>query len=1224
MVNFRHMEVEFVTEETSDDENFGFDDGSEDYLNFDGERCGICMDVVIDRGVLDCCQHWFCFDCIDNWATITSLCPLCQNEFQLITCVPVYDTVGGNKTDDETSPRDDDWFIEGKSNNVSFPSYYIDENAVVCMDGNGCKIRSGSVSIEADSDIDTSIACDSCDKWYHAFCVGFDPEGSCDSSWLCPRCNDKGPNELDNVSLRKSYLNSLEVANCGFVDGASLSGRVLVSVADDGETAVVVSLIDENQESSQSASAFCKDKNMGNTFLPSSMCSSPKPEAVSGDKESVEPNSCEQGTAELNFSRDNHGSSSHDDVLPAELNTNADGVVEVAPGHLKETMTESGLDLDLDMKDNHVAEDKVPQLSEPNNRSQDPKPEKATPDDVVDNMMADEKLAITGITCAKRKYRDNRNAEGRTEANIEVKIPRKKMKAEKNSQPISNIMDQTAALVRDESTTISRQKRLREKENASLDIRDIVQGSYRKSLKKPGHRNSSDTTCKEGESAAGLRVKKIVRRAGDDKESSTLVQELRQKIREAVRNKSSEELVGKNRFDPKLLDAFRAALAGSGADIRKPPLDVRAKRSLLQKGKVRESLTKKIYGAGGKRKRAWTRECEVEFWKHRCMKISKPEKIQALKSVLDVLRDNNLQEKKTPENEEEETKGSILSRVYLADTSVFPRNNDIKPVANLRAAGAPKPKKESSLTGNNSIPSTSNQSDANSLRLCSSSQLKVLPLDGKETKKSVTEVKSALGGKKVPLDKEKTTKSDMAKGDKRQWALELLARKTAVPGKNMQEKEDDNAILKGNFTLLAQLPKEMRPVLAASRHNKIPVSVRQIQLYRLTEHFLKKANVSVVCRSAETELAVADAVNIEKQVADRSHSKLVYLNLCSQELSRRADDINSSSDAATEESNNNNNNNIDSSPLDLGVEEALRRAGLVSDSPPTSPNHPTDDITNDNNNNNYKVCSADSSDDEGPENVIEAEPHSELDIYGDFEYSLEDDDFIGAGSLSTNSKPQPEPPKLKLLFSSIKPEKSDEKALAELSGPVESRNDVGTGGPDLDNSKDEGLIRNSAVDDSEKELLMAECEELYGPDKEPLVEKYPLAVSDNKPFDGLSEENGSNKRLGQIQSPSNIKDKNNAVKKDRTAKADTKPLESSMIMKKVEAYIKEHVRPLCKSGVITVEQYRWAVGKTTEKVMKYHSKEKNANFLIKEGEKVKKLAEQYVEASQQLTKCKPS
>lgn len=72
---------------------------------------------------------------------------------------------------------------------------------------------------------------------------------------------------------------------------------------------------------------------------------------------------------------------------------------------------------------------------------------------------------------------------------------------------------------------------------------------------------------------------------------------------------------------------------------------------------------------------------------------------------------------------------------------------------------------------------------------------------------------------------------------------------------------------------------------------------------------------------------------------------------------------------------------------------------------------------------------------------------------------------------------------------------------------------------------------------------------------------------------------------------------------------------TSSYLMQVEAYIKEHIRPLCKSGVITVDQYRWAVGKTSEKVMKHHSKAKNANFLIKEGEKVKKLAEQYVETA---------
>ncbi|GER32577.1 BZIP transcription factor [Striga asiatica] len=97
----------------------------------------------------------------------------------------------------------------------------IEEDAVVCVGGNDYKIRSGSVSIDVDSDIAASIAYDSCDKWYHVFCVGFDPEGRCACSWLWPRC----------------------------IDTMSLSGRVLVSIVDVGETAVDVSLSDENQES---------------------------------------------------------------------------------------------------------------------------------------------------------------------------------------------------------------------------------------------------------------------------------------------------------------------------------------------------------------------------------------------------------------------------------------------------------------------------------------------------------------------------------------------------------------------------------------------------------------------------------------------------------------------------------------------------------------------------------------------------------------------------------------------------------------------------------------------------------------------------------------------------------------------------------------------------------------------------------------------------------------
>ncbi|PIN20145.1 hypothetical protein CDL12_07161 [Handroanthus impetiginosus] len=1285
------MEVELVTDETSEDENYVLDDNSEDYLNFEGERCGICMDVVIDRGVLDCCPHWFCFACIDNWATITSLCPLCQNEFQLITCVPVHDTVGGNKTDDDINPRDDDWFIEGKNNTLSFPSYYIDENAVVCLDGDGCKIRSGSVSIEGDPDIDTSIACDSCDKWYHAFCVGFDPEGTCDGSWLCPRCTiNKGLQKSDRVSIpRKSYQSGVEIADGDCPTDASFSGRVSVSVADDGETAVVISLIEGNQETQESnESVVRKSRDMEST-LSSTIYNMPKSEALPGNRSSVEHNTGQE-EMEVSLSCDNCYGSSHS-KSPARLND----AVNSAPIYVNNKMVNSGLDLDLgllmdsDMKDSDRADNHVPGAVERNGKPADPLPaENMVPNEMevlsLKSMTPDKKESITGISGAKRKHRDSRNADvGVRESNVDAKFSRKKIKAERNSQLIS-LVDQTAVSDLDQSNSSfsgssSRDGTFKcksEKENGTSDIMDIVQGTDRKSLKQLGHKNSSNKAVKESESVAGLRLKKIMRRAGDDKDSQVLVQELRKKIREAVRNKPSEE-VGRKLFDPKLLDAFRAALAGSGAENRKPAVDLKAKRSLLQKGKVRESLTKKIYGTGGKRRRAWTRECEVEFWKHRCIKTSKPEKIQTLKSVLDLLRDNSDNSRKKIPGNEGEAKGSILSRLYLADTSVFPRQNDIKPVSVLKAVAAPEEKRESGLTDKVSTPLRIDQSVRIPQKQNSVSQVSVPPLDDNGAKKSVKDMKAetasidahqkrnsrgasspALGDMKVPSEKDMTSKSDI-KGDKRKWALEVLARRTAASATNTQAKEEDNMILKGNYPLLAQLPKEMRPVLAPSHHNKVPASIRQAQLYRLTEHFLKKANLSVVCGSAEMELAVADAVNIEKLVADRSNSKLVYLNLCSQELLRRSDDVNSdrakeakpcsTSDCLSDEVLEENNN----SSLDLEVDEALKKTGLMSGSPPNSPKNPMEDINN-------EVGSLEKTDEEGPDNVIEVDSHPELDIYGDFEYNLEDDDFIGAGSLNI-SKLQPDPPKIKMLFSSLKPEKldgipdhpdhdvpTDVEALAGSSGVTGSENKT-TGGSTVDGRVEECLLQNSSVDSDE------ECEELYGPDKEPLIQKYPDAVSMaqfeqniNNELPGGNGDYNSNymqknsqqssedhaeklevslEKLevtaadGSKQSPSNVQERENMIKMEKTTKCDTKqPEHSSMVMKKVEAYIKEHMRPLCKSGVITVEQYRWAVAKTTEKVMKYHSKEKNANFLIKEGEKVKKLAEQYVEAAQHKAK----
>lgn len=820
-------------------------------------------------------------------------------------------------------------------------------------------------------------------------------------------------------------------------------------------------------------------------------------------------------------------------------------------------------------------------------------------------------------------------------------VSAKKIKAESSSGVI-HVKEQTDDSVSDDSQITTSLvagpedgnfRCTSRKDHATADIRDIVHETSRRTLR----RKSS----KEGENAAGLRVKKIMRRSTEDNKSAMVVQKLRKEIRDAIRNKSSKDL-GNNLFDPKLLAAFRAVVAGTTTENRKPPpLDLQAKKLVLQKGKIRENLTKKIYGIGGRRKRAWTRDCEIEFWKHRCLKVSKPEKIETLKSVLNLLR-------KSPgitEIKQENDTGpssSILSRLYLADASVFPRKDDIKPLSAFKATGILEQSKGPTSTEKASTPFPADSSvlvDSKGAK-CTLPSIKGESASSKAHLNEDPQRSSKSRSSGPPLNSQKETvgKADLRKIDKRKWALEVLARKATVSGKNAGQGQEDNALLKGNFPLLAQLPADMRPVLAPSRHNKIPLSVRQTQLQRLTEHFLRKTNLPVTRRTAEIELAVVDAVNVEKEVADRSSSKLVYVNLCSQALLHKSDNVISASapdsnPSPTSDVTNDLSEVANSISSSSEVDEALRNAGLLSDSPPSSPYNQKDA--------KEKVDPSENIN-EGPDSVFEIDTQPELDIYGDFEYDLEEEDFIGASALKI-SKVEREESKIKVVFSTLdsnRPNgswKFEDHEAPETSGPSNA-----------DNLTDKCLPQKS-LDEGSEEPLLEECEELYGPDKEPLISKFPESASFKPlelPPNNLAPKEKDQKlnileKASEVQSKrcsdnlvtatclhnaSGGKDSSNQAQKSERKEKSRDDLKNqpdkSSVCKKVESYIKEHIRPLCKSGVITVEQYRWAVGKTTEKIMKYHSKDTNANFLIKEGEKVKKLAEQYVETAQKVEKAK--
>ncbi|CAI9094335.1 OLC1v1030059C1 [Oldenlandia corymbosa var. corymbosa] len=1226
------MDVELVTES---DEGFMVHDNNADYTNFEGERCGICMDTVIDRGVLDCCQHWFCFTCIDNWATITNLCPLCQNAFQLITCVPVYDTVG-NKTDENSYSRDDDdWCIEGQNNTLSFPSYYIDENAVVCLEGDGCKIRSRSVTLEADSVLDTSIACDGCDVWYHAFCVGFDPDGTYVNSWHCPRClNNQMPRDYsDDVPV--TMLGNQPGPDAGGGDSsgeASFLGKVSVSIADAGETAIVVSRVDENQGSLEPSGGLpildsITNKN-GDALVLSSVFDVAKP----------------QEPASIVVSRKQISGSEKLGLLSSQ--NECFSLASPSPSHTADARTEdpsSGSAL-VESMANVLVDDQVHGMVLEKSSLQQVLPDDEIAPDKAEilvggSMKPYEQVDIASANGVKRKNKDTRiPGVGVNRAEIEADIPLKKVKLKAREAKNRLVPSKDYSSGSDEDAES-------EKIGVSFDIMNIVQGSGHKRRKLAASTNS---TSKEGENSVRLRVKKIMRRTGDDADASQLVQNLRKEIRDAVRNKSSKE-IGENIFDPTLLAAFRAAVAGPVAeDSKKPPVDLKAKKALLQKGKVRENLTKKIYGVGGRRKRAWTRDCEVEFWKHRCEKVSRPEKVQTLKSVLDLLK-NDTGNKEIKHDKDGEA-SSILSRLYLADTSIFPRKDDIRPISVLRNDGIPEKNKEQNLPQNlekNPVKNEVSKTIVDTSTECTQPKKGVSGLktesasaksQNKHTERPST---SQLGSSKLSSQSETSGASNGKKSDMRKWALELLARKTATTN-GPREKEEDSIMLKGNFPLLAQLPKDMRPVLAPTHHNKIPVSVRQAQLYRLAELFLRKANLPVISITAETELAVADAVNIEKEVANRSNSKLVYVNLCSQELSRRSDCVNLSREETAPTSpapidQPEEKNDTADTASHLEVDEALKLAGL-SDTPPSSPCQPLEEYED------SGLLQHNNDDDEL--NVFEMDAQPELDIYGDFEYNLEDDDLIAANVVKTSNPPE-EGSRMKLLFSTLNLEKSNGSPhISDLEGSACNKPvalsfgydcPIETGSSNRESVENANQPQAKLPDEECAELSLAECEELYGPDKEPLVVKYPeratmqpCEVMDDKGTRNGNECNGINKadkesepeKEGAHESASSHNHPHNAEqthwkKKSSTASSDKQSDAYNFVSKKVEAYVKEHIRPLCKSGVITVEQYRWAVGKTTEKVMKFHSKDKNANFLIKEGEKVKKLAERYVETAQQ-------
>ncbi|PKA45738.1 Uncharacterized protein AXF42_Ash011079 [Apostasia shenzhenica] len=1330
------MDLEVSTDDESeatflDDEDCNVDS------EFD-ERCGICLDIVIDRGVLDCCDHWFCFACIDNWATITNLCPICKSDFQLITCLPVFDTIGCLRSEKHALSSNADWCVQGKNNTLSFPSYYISEDIVRCLEGDQCKMRSGSQIAGDDLTCDTSIACDSCDIWYHALCVGFNPELAFEKSWLCPRCiSNEVQCKSDAVSLPNlgKYAAQQSAATEWPVD-PFLLGKVSVSVADAGETALVVSLIDGQQKASSKNSILARldadiedETVVGESELQANddyyiqlssknlVCSPDKGvhvSAVDADINSeaffdilpeimdVHPDiDLKEPSFMSSFSEDASMMKQRNDIsdslllpsifqdMPLPLCYSAGRGDDDKHLNMEETRTDSfnsdvcedlpkvACDLpsakdELNSKSGEMVHVSMA-ASSPSAENLDTGSCKDMELDMCQNNRKAGKLILKHRMDQPYTIKVNQINDCHASSDFQAHNFTKKLKSEGTSKMLPP-QSQCVVPLSDSSHGFSRNNgdasfRSAKPENAETsDIMSIVQENDCASHEMPVNMTDACKLRDKKDGICGLRVKKILRNVGDKKETSILAQKLGKEIREVVHKKGLKDIGKNNALDERLLEAFRSAMVKPKIEVVSKSQVFRggAKKHILLKGKTRENLTKKIYGtASGRRRHAWVRDLEVEFWKHRCGR-AEPEKVETLQSVLELLKkatDPYSDSSARDQACQEEAAKSILSRVYLADASLFPRKADIKPLSsqsesseiekynlNLEKKAGYVSTESLAIDQKNSRQNPSGTSKS-SVRLnanlfdLTGKSLHAPSFHGESSNNGVVpELKSAASScskRSVAISKEQSCPSD-ARSEKRKWALEFLARRADSMCTTVDKRKEDHVLLKGKYPLIAQLPRDMHPVPASSCHNKVSVSIRQSQLYRITEHYLRKTNQSVIRRTAETELAVADAVNAEKEIFERSNSKLVYVNLCSQALSHHSNRSESAERSVSDSkiANSEVHDEVAEVPTSQtetvgwsNVEEALKMAGLYSDSPPSSPFIDTKDS------NEYETSQR------NMEETLTSCANDNILFSANTEQDASSCQSTGKETSARNESAAHDCNNLsgKLQYDFFNASAQEE------TGAENSKENVGM---------DECLLEKISEGDAHNEPYLQECRVIHAKvecrmnrvcDKDvEVLMKQPLDSTDLKNTFCVGEDNyllkdenghcmletksctdnlagGStlidDSAAGRENSQTCVREnsKINSVispNQDDVKATNEKSLMLS-ISKKVEAYIKEHIRPLYKSGVITVEQYRWAAGKSVDKVMKFHRKAKNANFLIKEGEKVKKLAEQYVEAAQQ-------
>ncbi|KAH9544419.1 hypothetical protein CY35_13G118900 [Sphagnum magellanicum] len=1330
---------------------------SKDYYSEVGEeeeeeeedRCGICSALASNCATLDCCSHVFCFSCIDNWSSVSNFCPLCKLQFRFISCLPTEGTLNDSYWNDEEQlpsvlvkqEREDD--IDNTLP-FTFPSFFIDEDAVACLEGASCLIRAG-VPMEHEDAADTSVACDSCDRWYHAGCVGFDPTVSW-GSWLCPRCVERTAlQQRPATPFRAATSIPITTVVTSFSPGpvpvaelaysapvvSESDPSLAVSVADEGESAVVLSM---HNLPELTKVASCPEV----ASLQSSVDQAP----VTCKVEEITIASVENKVESIQ----EYSSMSADSTIPRDLTVNR---FAKAPTILTSTSktearksghSDGGLSQDVS---------RLPQFGNGDTSNSEARDGDIFPSSVSFTDGAEDRQA--GIK-RKGKSKLSRQDGDTIHADDLPEPPRKVARnAVKKKDVLPGASDQAGTHNLPKDIPPSQEKGSKTERAGSLsavcednelkvpytevgaveDLIDLVKQDNKPILLKTGNGGSNPTN--------GVRTR-IVMWRGTDGRAAQLVEDIRQQMRSAAGYGASEDLGKVEVSDDRFFAAFKAALTRTSSQT----LDAKGRASKQRRrlwlakvldqvpsGKghrVRESLTKKLYAGGGGSRKTWDRDWDISFWKEQSARLKK-----ARKEATDTLegrgkngRAREVKATSSAVKEDEailgfsttdtDTDDSVLTRLYVADTSLFARDNDIKPVClhsstKEKELGQRDGEKETvrngGLLNSRTIPgecSPENRSGIIGIGLeACLGQLSFPALQGpskprkkeagftKEAQKSerqdtpqgaAGQVEASGKTKRVLSTKDaQCSPLQSEKKDKRQWALELLARKSgdattsSSPPKNVASTKE---------SLLLQLPEELRPTLPTDRHSRVPTAVRQLQLNRILEQYLQKAKLASLQGGFRCKSVIAAAVAKELEIFENSNSRGVYTNLCVRVLAQK-DQVKLQV-------------TIPSPPrpgVNDDVTEALRATGLISDSPPQSPCAIQSTSLGD--------FGADCGELELPDQLHGCIPlrlngvasSSQLpesasrtmkvvlttgkklslsESPGDGERILQGAETrtglessiptsVQTSKLHDNQEKDAADGNKDLVISSgestyiressLTQSQSEERQNAQSvvkgvgkTGTLETSDSVTALDVGLDGCKDSGrLSRDAKAEEEEAKVSTEGCGpagESEGddwlkigkfPDLENRIEKMRNNVSQMNPmflsqFTEYGEANvfGGFIEKGTLPAEPRQHDGATAVslsaddgvneEKIKTATVDGPQTEAMVasIRKKVQMYVKEHLRPLFKSGVIEAEQFQWAVSKTSAKVMQHHGDATSADFLIVEGSKVKKLADQYLQA----------